>query len=249
TGKTMLGRWIASKVNATFINVSASILFSKWIGESEKMVNTLFQVADHYQPTVIFIDEVDSILGARSEGDHESTRRLKNEFLAALDGITSRPESRILFLGATNLPWQIDAAALRRFPKKLYTPLPGIGARKYLITRLLDLHHASILTETPAGLNEEVIHRVSESTEGYSGSDIKQLMCAAAIVPIREALAKIVSSGDEEEYSNVIPRPLGKADLDDALAHSHASDAKLEEYIEWNDKFGSWPTQVVMHDE
>ncbi|EER07837.1 aaa ATPase, putative, partial [Perkinsus marinus ATCC 50983] len=124
---------------------------------------------------------VDSILGARSEGDHESTRRLKNEFLAALDGITSRPESRILFLGATNLPWQIDAAALRRFPKKLYTPLPGIGARKYLITRLLDLHHASILTETPAGLNEEVIHRVSESTEGYSGSDIKQLMCAAAI--------------------------------------------------------------------
>jgi len=99
TGKTMIGRAIASRAGATFFNISASSLTSKWVGESEKMVRALFGVARFNQPAVIFIDEIDSLLTQRSESDQESSRRLKTEFLVQMDGAASTDDDRILVVG------------------------------------------------------------------------------------------------------------------------------------------------------
>ena len=131
TGKTLLGKAIAAQSKSTFMSISASTLTSKWVGEGEKMVKTMFAIAAIHQPTVIFIDEIDSLL-SRSEGDMESSRRLKTEFLVQLDGAnTFQGESgRILIIGATNRPDDLDEAARRRLQKKLYNSLAEQGRAK-----------------------------------------------------------------------------------------------------------------------
>jgi SpoVK/Ycf46/Vps4 family AAA+-type ATPase len=125
TGKTMIGRAIASEAHATFFSISASSITSKWVGESEKLVKTLFAIARVKQPSVIFIDEIDSILCSRKEGEHESSRRIKTEFLIELDGTRTNGDEKILIIGATNLPEELDDAVRRRFVKRLYIPLPN----------------------------------------------------------------------------------------------------------------------------
>lgn len=114
------------------MSISASTLTSKWVGEGEKMVRTMFAVAAIHQPTVIFIDEIDSLLCARSESDMESSRRIKTEFLVQLDGANTfaGENARILIIGATNRPDDLDEAARRRLIKKLYIPLPNFAGRK-----------------------------------------------------------------------------------------------------------------------
>ncbi|TPP67161.1 Fidgetin protein 1 [Fasciola gigantica] len=102
TGKTLIGKCVASQSKSTFFSISASSLTSKWVGEGEKMVRALFAVARVHQPAVIFIDEVDSLLTQRSETEHESSRRIKTEFLVQLDGVTTCADERLLFIGATN---------------------------------------------------------------------------------------------------------------------------------------------------
>lgn len=124
TGKTLIGKCIASQSGSTFFSISASSLTSKWIGDGEKMVRALFAVARCHQPAVIFIDEIDSLLSQRSETEHESSRRIKTEFLVQLDGAATEDEDRILVIGATNRPQELDEAARRRFVKRLYIPLP-----------------------------------------------------------------------------------------------------------------------------
>ncbi len=125
TGKTMIGKAIASETSATFFNISASSITSKWVGESEKLVKTLFTIARVKQPSVIFIDEIDSLLSSRSEGEQESSRKVKTEFLIELDGAKNKADERVLVIGATNLPHELDDAVRRRFVKKLYIPLPN----------------------------------------------------------------------------------------------------------------------------
>lgn len=115
---------MASQSKSTFFSISASSLTSKWIGDGEKMVRALFCVARCHQPTVIFIDEIDSLLSQRSDTEHESSRRIKTEFLVQLDGATTDSEERLLVIGATNRPQELDEAARRRFVKRLYIPLP-----------------------------------------------------------------------------------------------------------------------------
>ncbi|EME27240.1 AAA-type ATPase [Galdieria sulphuraria] len=158
TGKTMIGRAIASRAGATFLNISASSLTSKWVGESEKMVRALFGVARCYQPAVIFIDEIDSLLTQRSEADQESSRRLKTEFLVQMDGAASTDDDRILVVGATNRPQELDEAARRRLIKRLYIPLPDPEARKCLISRLVSSQKHS--------LTEEQLESLTEKTQG-----------------------------------------------------------------------------------
>ncbi len=102
TGKTLIGKCIASQSKSTFFSISASSLTSKWVGEGEKMVRALFAVARIHQPAVIFIDEIDSLLSQRSDGEHDSSRRIKTEFLVQLDGATTSADDRILVVGATN---------------------------------------------------------------------------------------------------------------------------------------------------
>ena len=125
TGKTLIGKAVAHQTGATFFSISSSSLTSKWIGEGEKTVRVLFALAAYYQPSVIFIDEVDSLLCQRSSDENEASRRMKTEFLVQLDGAGTDQTARVVVVGATNRPEELDEAARRRFVKRLYIPLPG----------------------------------------------------------------------------------------------------------------------------
>ena len=185
TGKTLLGRAIASNIKATFFSISASSLTSKWIGEGEKLVRTLFTVARRVSPAVIFIDEIDSILSARrSDGEHEASRRLKTEMLVQMEGVGVEEEGRqsVLLIGATNRPEELDEAARRRLPKQLYIPLPCPEARRQMVQRQL-LHISS-------NLSTEDLDKIVLRTEGYSGSDMKNLIQEACQGPVRDAVRK-----------------------------------------------------------
>jgi SpoVK/Ycf46/Vps4 family AAA+-type ATPase len=122
-------------------------LTSKWVGEGEKMVRALFAVARVHQPSVIFVDEIDSLLTQRLEGEQEATRRIKTEFLVQFDGVGTDAEDRILLIGATNRPQEIDEAARRRFRKKLYIPLPEDQARKIIVQNLLKKQQHSLTSD------------------------------------------------------------------------------------------------------
>jgi SpoVK/Ycf46/Vps4 family AAA+-type ATPase len=151
TGKTMLARTVATESKSTFFAISASSLTSKFLGESEKLVRALFALAKMLAPSIIFVDEIDSLLSSRSGSEHEATRRIKTEFLiqwsdlakAAAGSEQSQRDkergdaSRVLVLAATNLPWAIDEAARRRFVRRQYIPLPEDHVRKAQLKRLM----------------------------------------------------------------------------------------------------------------
>jgi len=118
TGKTLIGKAIAHESGATFFSISSSSLTSKWIGEGEKLVRTLFAVAAVSEPAVVFIDEIDSLLTARKADENEASRRIKTEFLVQLDGTGTSGQGRVLAIGATNRPHELDDAARRRFVKR-----------------------------------------------------------------------------------------------------------------------------------
>lgn len=147
TGKTMLARAVATESKSTFFAISASSLTSKYLGESEKLVRALFVLAKALAPSIIFVDEIDSLLSTRAgSGEHEATRRIKTEFLiqwsdlaraAAGKEQTVGDATRVLVLAATNLPWAIDDAARRRFVRRQYIPLPEPHVRGNQLRKLM----------------------------------------------------------------------------------------------------------------
>lgn len=176
-GKTLLARAVATQCNATFFSISAASLTSKYVGEGEKLVRALFAIARELQPSVIFIDEVDSLLSERRDNEHEASRRLKTEFLVEFDGLPSNPDERVLVMAATNRPQELDEAALRRFTKRVYVTLPDLQTRIMLLKRLLAKHNDP--------LSAEELFEMAVLTEGYSGSDLTGLAKDAALGPIR----------------------------------------------------------------
>jgi AAA+ superfamily predicted ATPase len=132
TGKTLLAKAAACAAGCTFFPVSAASLTSKWHGEGERLVRELFEKARHAAPSIIFVDEVDALLGARSEGEHDASRRLKTEFLVQLDGITTG-EERVLVLAATNRPADLDDAVVRRLPMRIFIPIPDSTVRRAML--------------------------------------------------------------------------------------------------------------------
>lgn len=171
--------------NSTFFSVSSSDLVSKWLGESEKLVKNLFELARQHKPSIIFIDEVDSLCSSRSDNESESARRIKTEFLVQMQGIFFNAEKfinddliffysslifnfqgvgndneGILVLGATNIPWVLDSAIRRRFEKRIYIPLPEEHARLLMFK----LH----LGNTSHELNESDLKELAKRTEGYA---------------------------------------------------------------------------------
>jgi len=228
TGKTLIGKCIACQSGSTFFSISASSLTSKWVGEGEKMVRALFAVAKVHQPSVVFIDEIDSLLTSRSEGEHESSRKIKTEFLVQLDGASTGGQERVLVVGATNRPQELDEAARRRLVKRLYIPLPELEARRRIITNLLGKERHE--------LTEEQVEDVSRLTEGYSGADMANLCKEAAMGPIR--------SLDFSQIASVRPdqvRAIMHQDLMAALRQVKASVGQqdLELYKEWDKQYGA----------
>ncbi|CAE6443793.1 unnamed protein product [Rhizoctonia solani] len=176
-GKTMLAKALAKESNATFINIAVSVLTNKWYGESNKLVAGLFSLARKMQPAIIFIDEIDSFLGERGRGDHEVTGMMKAEFMTLWDGLASGENTRILVLGATNRPNDIDQAILRRMPKRFAVRLPDLEQRTKILSLMLKKS-----TLAP-GLS---ISELARRSEGLSGSDLKEMCRNAAMVPVRE---------------------------------------------------------------
>jgi spastin len=169
TGKTMLAKAVATESGFCFFNISASAVTSKYIGEGEKLIRSLFNMARLKQPAVIFFDEIDSILSARKDSEHEASRRLKTEFMVQLDGTSTANEERILVMGATNCPWDLDEAVLRRMVKRIYVPLPDGASRLALVTHLMKKQSDETNSDKRVVLKESVLARIVRLTDGYSG--------------------------------------------------------------------------------
>jgi vacuolar protein-sorting-associated protein 4 len=177
TGKSYLAKAAATETKGRFFSVSAANIVSKFMGESERLIKALFELARKNKPAVIFIDEIDSVLSARSEGENEATRRLKTEFLIQMQGV-GKDDKGILVLGATNIPWGLDPAVRRRFQKKIYISLPEAKARKLMVKLNLG--------DTYNDLTDEQLEILGNLTEGYSGSDIYNLTQDAIYGPLRK---------------------------------------------------------------
>lgn len=177
-GKSYLAKAVATEADSTFFSVSSADLVSKWQGESERLVRNLFEMARESPGSgaIIFIDEVDSLCGRRSEGESDSARRIKTEFLVQMDGV-GKKEGGVLVLGATNVPWELDAAIRRRFEKRVYIPLPEQEARSVMVK--------THLGDEANNLSEHDYDMLGRLTEGASGSDIKVLVKEALMEPVR----------------------------------------------------------------
>ncbi|PIA13900.1 putative ATPase of the AAA family [Coemansia reversa NRRL 1564] len=176
-GKTMLAKALAKESGAVFINVHLSTLQDKWFGESNRLVRAVFSLAEKLQPAIVFIDEIDAFLRTRHSNEHEVSSTMKAEFMTLWDGLTTEEASRVVVMGATNRPNDIDAAILRRMPKRFFIKPPGDAQRR----QILEIMLARAELEDRFSMDKLV-----ESTCGMSGSDIKEMCRDAAIRPLRE---------------------------------------------------------------
>uniref|UniRef100_A0A2P2LWR9 Uncharacterized protein LOC8266316 isoform X2 n=1 Tax=Rhizophora mucronata TaxID=61149 RepID=A0A2P2LWR9_RHIMU len=182
TGKTMLAKAVATEAGANFINISMSSITSKWFGEGEKYVKAVFSLASKIAPSVVFVDEVDSMLGRRENpGEHEAMRKMKNEFMVNWDGLRTKDTERVLVLAATNRPFDLDEAVIRRLPRRLMVNLPDAPNRAKILKVILMKEDLSPDVDFDA---------IASMTDGYSGSDLKNLCVTAAHRPIKEILEK-----------------------------------------------------------
>ena len=223
TGKTLLAKAVASQCGATFLNVSSATLTSKNYGDAEKLVRAMFSVARKHQPSVIFIDEVDSILGARGEGQHEASRRLETEFLVQMDGVGSNSEDRVLLIAATNRPQELDEAVRRRLTKRIYIPLPDPITREILVVNLL---------KGNGHLGNGDIKKIVKSTDGFSGSDLAALCKEAALDSVRGLSHQDLNAG------NVPPIKFKNFSNAAKIIRPSVPKSSLLAYEIWNKEFG-----------
>ncbi|KAJ3381992.1 Katanin p60 ATPase-containing subunit A1 [Entophlyctis sp. JEL0112] len=241
TGKTLLAKAVATECGTTFFNVTASMLTSKWRGDSEKIVRLLFEMARHYAPSTIFIDEIDSLCSSRGEGsEHEASRRVKSEILMQMDGIsgsigTTAEGDRdpiVMVLAATNFPWQIDEALRRRLEKRVYIPLPDAESRR----ELLKINLQSIRVEDSLDMDA-----LADKMDGYSGADITNICRDASMMSMRKRIRGLTADQIKSIPKEELEAPASKEDFDTALTkiQSSVSQADLKRYQDWMDEFGS----------
>lgn len=240
TGKTMLARAVATESKSVFFAISASSLTSKYLGESEKLVRALFALAKALAPSIIFVDEIDSLLGSRGgSSEHEATRRIKTEFLIqwsdlqkAAAGREDKKDgvggdaTRVLVLAATNTPWAIDEAARRRFVRRQYIPLPEPFVREQQLRTLLAAQKHS--------LSDRELKALVELTDNFSGSDITALAKDAAMGPLRSLGEKLLHMKPDEIRGITID------DFEASLYNIRPSVGKegLKAYEDWAREFG-----------
>lgn len=261
TGKTMLARAIAKQAGATFIHISPSNINSKWFGSAERNVAAVFSLAHKLSPAIVFIDEIDSFLSSRSAGDHEATSRVKTEFMSNWDGLKNNNEmSRsIIVMGATNRPFDLDLAVLRRLPHRILIDLPDTDARKQILIKVLRQVTLDASTLPAAALagplpqDEDArktlfIEHLAKRTEGYSGSDTHNLCTTAANMIIRDILADKDYKANaaieviEEIARRHIHRPLSWNDFEKAFDQVKPSvddqDRSITMLRTWQKSFG-----------
>ena len=262
TGKTMLAKAVATesgggesganeKEKCVFFNVSASTVVSKYRGDSEKLVRVLFELARFRAPSVVFMDEIDALMCERggAGGEHEASRRMKTELLIQLDGLDgasanakdgdnsydSETERKCVFLlAATNTPWALDPALLRRMEKRVFVGLPDVDARRAMFTRLLG--GRKLAPEV------SVTDLAAKHTENYSGSDVATLCKEMAMAPLRRLVASLdagaANSARGKAEASAIG-PITAEDVRNALATAKPSAAnQLERHERWSAQFG-----------
>ncbi|KAI8819930.1 katanin p60 ATPase-containing subunit A-like 1, partial [Fimicolochytrium jonesii] len=234
TGKTMLAKAVATECRTTFFNVSASTLASKWRGESEKLVKTLFTLARIHAPSTIFIDEIDSVCSARGgSNEHETSRRVKSELLVQMDGVgSSARDGVVMVLAATNLPWLLDEAMRRRLEKRIYIGPPDQLAREQMLQ--LSLRDVAVAPDVD-------LEEIAKQIGGFSGADIANLARDAAMMKLREKMRTMKPSEMHKMKADELVAPITTSDFTTALkkVQSSLSGADIERYEQWLADYGS----------
>ncbi|XP_015269695.1 PREDICTED: ATPase family AAA domain-containing protein 1-A-like [Gekko japonicus] len=214
-GKTLLAKATAQASGCRFINLQASTLTDKWYGESQKLTAAVFSLGTKIQPCIIFIDEIDAFLRNRSDADHEATAMMKAEFMSLWDGLETGPNCQVMVLGASNRPQDVDPAILRRMPTTFQIGLPTQRQRQDILKLILSGENLS---------NAVDLKEMAEKTNGYSGSDLRELCRDAAMHRVRDyvrrqqmkQIAQMLHDTDSEEDSDLEEeqlRPLTQLDL------------------------------------
>nr|XP_055054553.1 outer mitochondrial transmembrane helix translocase [Misgurnus anguillicaudatus] len=180
-GKTLIAKATAKASGCRFINLQASTLTDKWYGESQKLTAAVFSLAVKIQPCIIFIDEMDSFLRNRSSLDHEATAMMKAQFMSLWDGLETETSSQVMVMGATNRPQDVDPAILRRMPTSFHVGLPNAAQREEILKLILSGEKLS---------NAINLKEIAGQTDGYSGSDLKELCRDAAMYRVRDYVRK-----------------------------------------------------------
>ncbi|XP_078485235.1 katanin p60 ATPase-containing subunit A-like 2 [Ciona intestinalis] len=239
TGKTMLAKAVATECNTTFFNISASSIVSKWRGDSEKLVRVLFELARFHAPSTIFLDELESVMSQRGSGpggEHEGSRRMKTELLVQMDGL-ARSDDLVFVLAASNLPWELDHAMLRRLEKRIIVDLPTHEARMSMFSRFLPPCNK----DGGLVINTKLDYpTLAENTEGYSGSDLKLVCKEAAMRVVRKIFHTLESHQDGQQLPDFSLETIMTNDVLDVLKHTKPSSGKLgNKYAEWRAKYES----------
>ncbi|MHA1409516.1 MAG: AAA family ATPase [Candidatus Odinarchaeia archaeon] len=226
-GKTFISKAVANEINATFFSADAATLVSKWLGESEKTIKTLFKTARANSPSIIFIDEVDAIATTRDDDEVGGERRLKTQLLIEMDGIKDSGPKGPVVLAATNRPWDLDPAFRRRFEKRIYIPLPDFTARIEVFK-----HHLAGIELDP-NIDFKELARLSE---GFTSSDISLICRDSSMMPIREL--------DKEgllENIDVKIRPLTMDDILKSMKKIKpvVTREEINAYEKWDQEHGS----------
>ncbi|MFX1446258.1 MAG: AAA family ATPase [Promethearchaeota archaeon] len=229
-GKTLLAKAAATECNATFFSASSADLLSKWLGESEKLIGSLFKVARLKAPSLIFMDEIDSIATKRGEGTESGgERRVKTQLLSEIQGLKTSHDKPLLVLGATNRPWDLDNAMLSRFEKKVYVPLPDLPAR----AAIFKIHTAGV----NSALDDEDYIELGARSESYSGRDIANVCREVIMLPIRELdMSGLLEKSNQE----VKVRDITLNDFKKSLkkVKPMTTPTILKQYDDWKDEFG-----------
>ena len=234
-GKTILAAATANELDGYFINVDGSSMMSKWLGEAEKNVSRLFKMAYSYaqregKPVILFIDELDSLLGERTN-EIGGEVRSRNQFLTEMDGINGKgKDTKLYVIGATNKPWSLDHPFLRRFQKRIYVSLPSVEAREKLFT----------LYTNQLKLDSRVrLHTLASIFDGYSASDIKDICQAVQLKVVNEMFHASEYKEPIEGESLSQPCDIGMKDFRETMARRKPSVSMdmIRAYYKWSEQF------------
>uniref|UniRef100_A0A8D2L3L4 Katanin p60 ATPase-containing subunit A-like 2 n=1 Tax=Varanus komodoensis TaxID=61221 RepID=A0A8D2L3L4_VARKO len=240
TGKTLLAKAVATECKTTFFNISASTIVSKWRGDSEKLVKVLFELARYHAPSTIFLDELESVMSQRGTalgGEHEGSRRMKTELLVQMDGL-ARSDDLVFVLAASNLPWELDYAMLRRLEKRILVDLPNKQARQAMVEHWLP----PVSNTGGVALRTDLDYTLlSQEMEGYSGSDVKLVCKEAAMRPMRKIFSALENHQPDKGNLPVIELDVVTTeDFLDVIAHTKPSAKNLsQKYTDWQKEFES----------